>query len=155
MPPHDVKRAAATRRAKEIYERLMALPRPEQLSNNEWAARAGVNTSFFTNLRRGSEPSVGNLRSVLEVVGISLPEFFLFEAQGRLVPAPAHEDLIEAFLLALPGLPRRQDRRAEYLSQVVQDVLALPRNLRATHSIEETSQEGGGEQAVGTRRATK
>lgn len=113
-------------RARALYERLMALPRDKDLSNNEWTRRAKVNTSFFTNLKNGSEPSVGNLRAILEVVGVSLPEFFLDEAQGRLAKTPTVAQLAAAIEAVLPGLPRNLDKRAQYLAEAVQSVLELP-----------------------------
>jgi hypothetical protein len=127
----EERKAGTTARAKSLYERLMALPRPEGLSNNEWAKRAGVNTSFFTNVRNGSEPSVGNLRSVLEAIGVTLPEFFLDEAPECVVLAPSERELTEALRDALPGLPRSPERRAEYLAEVVLSVLALPKHHSA------------------------
>lgn len=123
------KRRAAAERARAIYDRLMQLPRPSNMSNNEWTRQAGVNTSFFTNVRNGSEPSIGNLRAVLEAVGVSLPEFFLPEAHGRLVKALNSQELKLALLDALPGLPRTPERRAEYIAEVVADVLALPSSV--------------------------
>lgn len=112
-------------RAAAIYNRLMALPRPEGMSNNEWAKKAGVNTSFFTNLRKGSEPSVGNLRAVLKAVNVSLPEFFAHEANGRLISRPTQEQLEAALRAVMPGLPRNPDRRVEYLAEALSAVLAL------------------------------
>lgn len=125
-------------RARAIYDRLMKIRRPEDLSNNEWAKRAGVNTSFFTNLKKGSEPSVGNLRAILEVVGVTLPEFFLNEALSRLIPAPSPRALEQAILDALPGLPRRPERRAEYLAATVLRILRLPDSLQANPAMPET-----------------
>lgn len=116
----------STLRARTIYDRLMALPRDKDLSNNEWTRRAKVNTSFFTNLKNGSEPSVGNLRAILTVVGVSLPEFFVNEAEGRLVKTPTAEQLEAAIGAVLPGLPRNPDKRAQYLAEAVQSVLELP-----------------------------
>lgn len=84
-----------------IYDRLMALRRPANLTNNQWARKAGVSTSFFTNMKNGSDPSVGRLRLVLGVVGSSIPEFFADEAQGRLVPKPTEKDLQGATRSAL------------------------------------------------------
>lgn len=127
-----MKRDETARRAREIYERLMRLPRPTDISNNTWAAEAGVNTSFFTNLRNGSEPSIGNLRKVLEVVDVSLPEFFLSEADGRLIPAVSKETLETALLEALPDAPRRLDKRARFLAEVVSQILQLPADLHST-----------------------
>lgn len=119
-------REQSAARARELYDRLMSLPRPDGISNNEWTTRAGVNMSFFTNLKNGSEPSVGNLRAVLEVIDISLPEFFAGEANGRLFRLPSRERLERAIAAALPGLPRNQGRRAEYLSEVVLACLSIP-----------------------------
>jgi transcriptional regulator with XRE-family HTH domain len=140
MPRQTAKRISASERAKAIYDRLAELPRPENMSNNEWATRAGVNTSFFTNLRKGSEPSVGNLRSVLAVIGVSLPEFFCEEAEGRLILMPNEEALVQALQDSLPGLPRRPERRAEYLAEVVLRVLELP----PAHLAKATIQDSGG-----------
>jgi hypothetical protein len=124
------------------------------MSNNTWAAQAGVNTSFFTNLRNGSEPSIGNLRKVLEVVDASLPEFFLSEAEGRLVPAVSKEALETALSEALPEAPKRADKRARYLAEVVSHILQLPGDLHSTEPGQENQPEvdRGGE--LGVRRAT-
>lgn len=96
--PVDMERVG---RARDIHRRLMELPRPKGLSNNEWAREAQVNTSFFTNLMKGSEPSVGKLRAVLVVVGSSIPEFFADEAEGRLVRMPTEQTLKSAISEAL------------------------------------------------------
>lgn len=121
-------REAATRSARGIYDRLMALPRDEGLSNNEWAKKAGVNTSFFTNLRNGSDPSVNNLRSVLSVLNYSLPEFFLDESRGRVLNKPSQQQVESALAQALTTLPKRADRRASYLAEVVLQILG-PRGI--------------------------
>lgn len=126
-----MKKLAGERRARAIYERLSGLPREDGLTYNEWALRAGVNTSFFTNLKNGSEPSVGNLRAILEAVGTTLPEFFVQEAVGRVMLSPDPQALERAFQEALPGLPKRLDRRAQYLAEVVQAVLGLPKDHHA------------------------
>lgn len=131
MTTQAIKRDAVARRARLLYERLMRLPRPADLSNNEWAKRAGVNTSFFTNLRNGSEPSVGNLSAVLETVGVTLPEFFVGNSKEPTARLPDQQALSEAIFLALPGLPENPERQAEYLAEVVLGVLALPKELEA------------------------
>lgn len=59
-----------------LYDRLMVLRQPETLSNNKWAIKAGVNTSFFSSIRRGGDPSVGNLEKVLAAVGVTISDFF-------------------------------------------------------------------------------
>lgn len=126
------RKIVAAARASDLYERLMRLPRPDGMSNNEWAKRAGVNTSFFTNIKNGSEPSVGNLRSVLTAVGMSLPEFFLAEAGGKLMHRPSSDRLGSAILESLPGLPKSREKRAAYLAEVVIGVLELPVPPEAT-----------------------
>jgi len=138
------KKAAAEARAKAIYARLMRLKQPA-MSNNDWTKKAGVSTSFFTNMqgikKAASEPSIGNLRLVLEAAGSSLPEFFIAEAKGRVVPTPTRPALIEAFREALPQLPRSADTRAEYLAEVVERILVLPSDLIAMPANEDDPEE--------------
>jgi transcriptional regulator with XRE-family HTH domain len=136
-----MKRAEAAVRAAQIYEKLMALPRPDNLSNNVWAFRAGVNSSFFVNMRKGSEPSVASLRKVLNVVGVSLSEFFADESEGRMIAAPDVEFLSELLETLLANAPRRQDRRAAFLAEALSQALALPSNLRAKTSIPDSTDE--------------
>ncbi|WP_156878157.1 hypothetical protein [Sphingopyxis sp. QXT-31] len=150
-----MKREESARRAREIYDRLMSLPRPDGYSNNQWASDAGVNTSFFTNLKNGSEPSVGNLRSVIEVQGITLPEFFLGEAHGRLSPTASVERLERAILEALPDAPKRYDKRARYLAEVVSQILQLPDDLHSTLSSAHPKAEADREEETAVRAATK
>lgn len=132
--PRAGKKLESEARARELYERLSGLKWPD-MSFNEWCTKAGVNTSFFTNMRNGSEPTVGNLRSILEVVGTTLPEFFAHEAQGRLVVIPSEQALEEAFDEVLPELPRGTERRKKYLAEAVLALLAPRHNEDA---IEET-----------------
>lgn len=127
------KKAEAERRAREIHARLKAV-KPVDLSYNEWARKAKVSTSFFTNLgdKKASEPSIGNLRAVLQVAGLSLPEFFITEARGRVIRPPSRQDVEKAILDALPDMPHEDDARARYLAEVVERVLSLPRRRRET-----------------------
>ncbi|MGI4877559.1 MAG: hypothetical protein ACRYG4_08745, partial [Janthinobacterium lividum] len=73
-----------------------------------------------------SEPSVGNLRSLLEYVKVSIPEFFLDEAQGRLIRKPSRRSLEETIEIALKSQPRSADKRASYLAAVIEETLELP-----------------------------
>lgn len=130
------KREEAADRAKGMFGKLMDLRRPASMSNNEWTRRAGVSTSFFTNLKNGSEPSVGTLRDVLRVVDVTLPEFFIEEAAGRMVRLPTQRELHDALQEALPELPRAPARRAEYLAEVVSQLLALPARQEASPASE-------------------
>lgn len=136
------KRNDSQRRAAEIARRLAAL-QPDGLSERQWCIRAGVSSSFFSNLRGTptkppSEPSVGNLRAVLTEVGVTLPEFFLDEGEGRVaaistaqsqsVPSWLSEGSM-AYILegVLPAVSVSLDLegRAQVLAHVVAEGAAL------------------------------
>lgn len=151
------RKAEAERRARHLYARLARL-KPADLTERQWTIKAGVSSSFFTNLKKGSEPSVGLLRLILETVGVSLPEFFVHEADGRLIAAPSEQALAEAFDRVLPGLPKvgkGRDRRAEYLASTVLDVLGLPQRLRANPARPEIPDGDDSEEGTPPRSATK
>ncbi|HET7255587.1 MAG TPA: hypothetical protein VFJ46_17660 [Xanthobacteraceae bacterium] len=127
VPSNPGKKEQAKASAKEIARRLQVLEKPLAIdSEREWVRVAGVSSSFFTNLRNGSDPSVNNLRLILEAAGSSLPEFFRDEARTPLVQVPSKQALEQAIFEALDELPARPGRRAEYLAEVVQQLLALP-----------------------------
>ena len=147
------KKQEAEKRARVVYDRLMNLPRDPSLSNNDWCRNAGVSTSFFSNLKGrdnkpASEPTLGNLRLILEYVGSSLPEFFVAESKGRLAVAPSRQELIRAISEALPGLPRAADRRAQYLADTVASALGLPAGLRDAPGNDESEAEDAREASV-------
>jgi hypothetical protein len=159
MAKSPAKKGESERRALELAARLEEI-RPDDLTERQWCIKAGVSSSFFSNLRgtptkQPSEPSIGNLRLVLETAGTTLPEFFVAESRGRVVRVPSRLGLERAFAEALPGLPRAPDRRAEYLVQVVADVLELPAGLREMPGNDEMPGEGGPEESAPVRRATK
>lgn len=129
----EEKRAEQEASARDIAKRLRQLDLPAAVrdSNNEWCRRAGVNTSFFTALSKGSDPSVNNLRRILRAAGSSLPEFFLHEASRDLARRPTRQELEQALLEALDGpFPKGAGRRAEYLAQAVEQLLELPADRR-------------------------
>lgn len=153
------KKVDSERRALELAVRLEEL-RPHDLTERQWCIKAGVSSSFFSNLRgtptkAPSEPSIGNLRLILETAGTSLPEFFVAESRGRVIRTPSRRALERAFAEALPGLPRAPDRRAQYLVQAVADVLELPAGLREMPGNDEMPGEGAPEEGAPARRATK
>ena len=132
--PDPNRKAAIERETQAIYRRLMKLRDELQpgLSGNDWTRQAGVSTSYFTNMqgvsKPASEPGVVRLREVLGVLGLSLSEFFLDEAQGRVVRAPDEQALEQAFRDALAGvkLPANPDARASFLASTVRQILGLP-----------------------------
>ena len=132
------KKNLAEASARGIAERFRSMGVPDAFrSERQWVEKAGVSSSFFTNLRGSetkapSDPSVGNLRLVLEAGGSSIPEFFADEARGRLVRPPTRQELEAAFRDALDALPARKERRAEYLASVVESLLRLPKSRAAS-----------------------
>lgn len=134
----EEKRAEQEASARDIAKRLRQLDVPAALrdSNNEWCRRAGVNTSFFTALNKGSDPSVNNLRRILRAAGSSLPEFFLHEASRDLARRPTKQELENALLEAFDGpIPKSPGRRAEYLAEVVERLLELPADHHRSQNV--------------------
>lgn len=136
------KKIEAQSRALDLAARLEQV-KPDGLTERQWCIKAQVSGSFFSNMRGTptkppSEPSVGNLRLILETAGTSLPEFFVAEARGRLAKVPTARELERAFADALPELPRAADRRAQYLAEVVAQTLGLPEGLRDEPGNDET-----------------
>lgn len=152
------KKAAAERRALEINDRLMDL-KPTDLSEAQWCKRAGVSGSFFTNMRgkKGSppsEPSLKNLIAVLDVINVTLPEFFLREGQGRVIPNPPEEDTVAAYRDLIQRLPKGADAGARFLNRNVRKLLGLPPGPRLADP--ELGLEGDApEEAAPVRSATK
>jgi len=126
------KKAEAERSAREIYQRLMALERPTGLSNNQWTTAAGVSTSFFTNMqgetKPASNPSVHNLRLILKQVGVTLPEFFLDEARGRIAQVPTKRELEQALADVWEGLPKDKSKQITFVAENVLRALRLPQS---------------------------
>lgn len=148
------KKAESEQRAVRLYAMLMAL-KPANLTERQWTKKAGVSGSFFTNLKGGSEPSIGLLRQVLNAVGVSLPEFFVQEAEGRLVQAPNEQELAAAIERVLPGLPLAADKRAEFLASTVSGVLRLPASMRTRIANDDSAESADPVEAAPTRAATK
>ena len=58
----------------DIYRQLMRF-KPEDLSANAWAVRAGVSRTVWADMRRHGNPSRRTLEKLLGAVGSSLAEF--------------------------------------------------------------------------------
>lgn len=67
--------------AKSLYERLMSV-KPDGLSPNAWAAKAGVSRNFFNDVRRRGNANHDNLEKVLEAIGVSWAQFDAGEPAG-------------------------------------------------------------------------
>lgn len=149
METANDKKAEAEARARDLYERLMALKGDSNLSNNDWCKAAGVNTSFFTAMKgsdtkRPSEPSIGNLRLVLQAISSSIPEFFVDEARVKLVPLPNQAQLegMMASLLKAVGLVPASDDIAGTLARRLPK--ALERAASASFDRDDVSQATSG-----------
>jgi hypothetical protein len=155
------KKDLAEASARAIAERFRKMGVPEPFrSERQWVSAAGVSSSFFTNLRGSetkapSDPSIGNLRLVLEAAGSSIPEFFAEEAQGRMVRPPTRQELEEALRDALDALPARKERRAEYLASVVEQLLRLPQSRPASRAAADAGATDDRKAAAPARRATR
>lgn len=62
------------KRGTQLYEELMRF-RPDGLSPNGWAVKAGVSRTIWQDLRRHGNPSRRTLEKLLAVAGSSLAEF--------------------------------------------------------------------------------
>ena len=130
MAGKEQKKSMAEARATEIANRLERI-RPQGLTDRQWCLRAGVSPSFFANLKgtaskRPSEPSVGNLRSMLRVVNTTLPDFFADEAEGRSAVLPTAEELELHIRELLPRMPWDPDKFARMLAQGLSLAIGLP-----------------------------
>ena len=155
------KKEFAEASARAIADRFRKMGVPEGFrSERQWVEKAGVSSSFFTNLRGSetkppSDPSIGNLKLVLEAAGSSIPEFFVEEAEGRLVSPPTRQELEAAFREALDDLPARKERRAEYLASVVESLLRLPQSRPASRGGADAGGAADREAEAPARRATR
>lgn len=158
MPGKLERKARAERSARDIAERLTRL-RPPELTERQWCVQAGVSPSFFSNLRGTptkppSDPSVDGLRAVLDVIGMTPAEFFSLEPGANVIGVPSVRALEQAIADALPGMPLRTDRRAQYLAEAVSRVLALPPDLHANQEARQHTGEGAPSEGAPPRVAT-
>jgi SOS-response transcriptional repressor LexA len=70
----DISDMSEDRRNPPIYETLMAL-KPEDLTANAWALRAGVNRTVFNDIRRHNNPSRKTLEKLLAAIQVSPSAF--------------------------------------------------------------------------------
>ena len=71
-----------------IYRDLMRF-KPEQLTPNGWAVKAGVSRTVWADMRRHGNPSRRTLEKLLSVVGSSLAEFEALRLGSDPNPTPA------------------------------------------------------------------
>jgi len=130
MAERTQKKLESERLALELARRLTPL-KPPLFSEAQWLAEADVSPSFFSNMRGTptkppSVPSVENLSKVLKVANVTLSEFFLPDAHGKVALAPKAQEIEKALQYALMSLPKRPSDRPAFLLEAVQGVLGLP-----------------------------
>jgi SOS-response transcriptional repressor LexA len=101
----------------QLYRDLMRF-KPEGLSPNAWAVKAGVNRTVWADMRRHGNPSRRTLEKLLAAADSSLAEFEAlrigeYEISSSLDPAAVGEAKRRGWRpQALPPLPLRQSRGA-------------------------------------------
>jgi hypothetical protein len=156
MAERTEKKLESERLALELARRLTPL-KPPLFSEAQWLIEAEVSPSFFSNLRGTptkppSVPSVENLSKVLKVANVTLSEFFLPDAHGKVALAPTAQELEKALRYALMSLPKRPSDRPAYLLEAVQGVLGLPADRPAKSDDAELT-EAGDPEAIALPRA--
>ena len=87
-----------------LYRDLMRL-RPEDLTPNAWAVKAGVSRTVWSDMRRHGNPSRRTLEKLLAAAGSSLAEF------ERCVSACHHHSRLKALASAMRALRHGARRR--------------------------------------------
>jgi len=75
-----------------LYRQLMAI-KPAGLSPNKWLTEAGINRSFFSDLRRSGNARMATVAKLLEIAGVSQAEFYGLEAPETSAGAAAAEQV--------------------------------------------------------------
>lgn len=68
-----------------LYDLLMAI-KPDSLTSNAWASRAGVSRSFFTDVRNGTVPKTSTLEKVVKEAGLTLAQFYDLDGARAVAP---------------------------------------------------------------------
>lgn len=113
---------------------LLSRAKPADLSERQWCLKAGVSTSFFTDVRKGTVPSIDKVERMANAAGQSLAEFVSGGPQKGVNAARLQKAILDAF--PLPPLPF--DQQAGYLADVVLDILGLPPTQTTSQPNDET-----------------
>lgn len=77
-------------RGPALYEALMAL-KPADLSEYEWAAKAGLNRGWFNDIKKAPDasPRTSNINKALAAIGLSIADLYGARRgnEGRIAPA--------------------------------------------------------------------
>ena len=132
-------------------DRLLEQVRPAELSERQFCLQSKVSTSFFTDLRNGTEPGIDRVERLANRAGLRLSQ--LVEgadhlASGRLaVPMvlPSEERLtaMMSALLKSVGLDREADARAGELAQLLPTALEQAGAALAKPASDRATKRGG------------
>lgn len=99
---------------------------PDGLSERQWCIRANVSTSFFTDIRKGSVPSLDKVERVAGVAGFSLAKLLAMETgeiavlsdlTERDMPSESVLTQTLAILLSSVGVDPYEDERARKIAR--------------------------------------
>jgi hypothetical protein len=111
---------------------MFSRAKPDDLSWRQWTIQADVSASFFTDVKKGIDPSIGRVERAVNAIGLTLVDFF----EGRLpadVVSSNDEALVHALRVAIQDMPRGSaDNRAQYLAEYLSTALGLPQEQLAT-----------------------
>lgn len=124
---------------------------PKGLSVRKWCEASQVSTSFFTDLRKGTEPGIDKIERLVNKAGLSLSQFIANDE----APAISEETLRQAIRDAFPLPPKPFDQQAEYLADIVLGILALPPSRQPNHPSGPTGAKDGSAKGAPPRGPTK
>lgn len=110
---------------------LLAGAKPADLSERQWCLKAGVSTSFFTDIRKGTVPSIDKVERMANAAGQSLAEFVTGASPERVSEQELRRAILDAF--PLPSVPPEQ--QASYLADIVLKILALPPSRHPSQAV--------------------
>jgi hypothetical protein len=118
-----------------LYDRLRRI-QPSDLNDRQWCIAGKVSTSFFTDVRNGTIPSIDKVERMVNVAGMTLTDFV---SDGELRRGFSVDQLRSAFQDALPLPVGSLERQASFLADVVLDILGLPPSLQPNLPTDENA----------------
>lgn len=130
------KGSQSQRTASPVYDRLIAL-KPESWTEAEWARRAGVNMSFFTDLKKGTKPTLEKVERLVQAAGRTMPELY---GAGR---APLKDvldaDRARAAAIEIFRALGRDEFQAELLAKYILSKSRMSEAFEASDDAADTS----------------
>ena len=138
--PTDKPRPGISAHLMAMFERV----RPEGMSWRQWCEAARVNTSFFTDLRKGREPGIDKIERLAAAAGFTLAEFLGESERTRAALDPDALIIVLSELFRRPGPGEPDDpllqARAEALAHVLQLLARNPAIAESPASLRVAAQ---------------